>query len=431
MPTMHRWISLALVVVACGSDDGAAVAPGAPSAGQGSAGQTGAGTGGGGAAHGGKAGHDGGEAGSGAVTQAGTGQAGAGTGGVPPAGSGGAGGSSGSGSGGAGTGVGGAGQAGQAGAGGLAGSGGSGGAGAAGEAGGGQAGNGGDGGAGAGGVGGSSVAGQSGAGAGGAGKVCGACPADPGRALWEEPTDEPLGPVKAVYCVNSADPNAVPAECWLTVSIGKAGLTATVTGSGVTFDGTISVWLPNSSHRVDLSENFSSPVAVSMGEGQGDACEALAPVKVTVTWSAPWSGEGVPVFGCSALGPSTSFALTVQPEDVHVCGKCDVPSACSLWDGAIAGVAKRVQDQAVATVRATLDAIATQQACTVPLLGLRLGRLEPGAGHRRADRGADGGGDGVGVADLDLRVRVEFEALCAERCLQILARGLVRGHGLR
>jgi hypothetical protein len=42
MPTMHRWISLALVVVACGSDDGGAVAPGAPSAGQGGAGQAGA-----------------------------------------------------------------------------------------------------------------------------------------------------------------------------------------------------------------------------------------------------------------------------------------------------------------------------------------------------------------------------------------------------
>lgn len=36
------------------------------------------------------------------------------------------------------------------------------------------------------------------------------------------------------------------------------------------------------------------------------------------------------------------------------------------------------------------------------LLRLRLGRLEPGAGHGRADRAANGRGDGVGVADLHL-----------------------------
>jgi hypothetical protein len=235
-----------------------------------------------------------------------------------------------------------------------------------------KGGGGGEGGAGAGGAAqagadGASTAGEASAGADGAAKVCGACPDDVGRALWEEPTDEPLGPVKVVYCVNSADPQATPAECWLTVSIGKAGLKTTLTEAGVTFEGTVSVWLPSSTHRVDLPGDHSSPVVVSLGDGQGDGCAALAPVKVTVAWSAPWSGEGVPVFGCSPLGPSTSFALTVQPDDVHVCGKCDVPASCGSWDSAIAGVAKRVQDQAVATVRATLDDMATQQACTAPL----------------------------------------------------------------
>ena len=222
-------------------------------------------------------------------------------------------------------------------------------------------------------------AGMAGAGAGGA-PVCGACPAEVTVPLWEEPTTEKAGGVDVEFCTLGADDAATPPECIVRVEVGKASLTSKVSAGLVTFSGFVPVHLPASHHKVMLGTfpnigTVAPVVAASVGKGQGDDCSSPTPTVAQVSWVAPLlTDDPAPAFGCADVGESVKFTLTIPDGDAHLCGKCDVPLACGIWDGVIGEVDKRVRQRVTDAVRAALDDVAKDKACALaPAVGLTFG----------------------------------------------------------
>lgn len=213
-------------------------------------------------------------------------------------------------------------------------------------------------------------AGMAGAGAGGA-PVCGACPAEVTVPLWEEPTTEKAGGVDVEFCTLGADDAATPPECIVRVEVGKASLTSKVSAGLVTFSGFVPVHLPASHHKVMLGTfpnigTVAPVVAASVGKGQGDDCSSPTPTVAQVSWVAPLlTDDPAPAFGCADVGESVKFTLTIPDGDAHLCGKCDVPLACGIWDGVIGEVDKRVRQRVTDAVRAALDDVAKDKACAL------------------------------------------------------------------
>lgn len=216
---------------------------------------------------------------------------------------------------------------------------------------------------------------QGGAGQGGAGGVplvCSACPDEREAPLWEEATEENLGMFKAKFCIEGVKPDSSPPECWLTIDTDKANLTATVTDGAVTFEGTLPVWLPASHHDVYLGDftgigQVRPVVSASLGQGQGGACDALNPTNVQISWTGPLlTDEANPVFGCTPMGASTAFQMTLPEGDFHLCGTCNVPVVCGVWSGLKGGFDKRIRARIAEITRATLDEMATKQQCAQP-----------------------------------------------------------------
>jgi hypothetical protein len=140
------------------------------------------------------------------------------------------------------------------------------------------------------------------------------------------------GPVISTYCPMGSDPNGAPSICMIDFdwASSKLGLTVLedesrrVSGSIV-----VRVQKMPTTAPVGPSEQ---QVTLSLGSGANSDCSTFgySTVQISVTF-APSSDPTA----CTPLGEAKALVATYDQSDISVCGKCDVPVVCNIWDAVI------------------------------------------------------------------------------------------------
>lgn len=107
---------------------------------------------------------------------------------------------------------------------------------------------------------------------------------------------------------------------------------------------------------------INAPIQVSIGKGKNGDCSSSNFTEVPVDVDVSISTDTNPTHG-ARTGLSrvkiSKFDLNIPEDDVHICGKCDIPIVCSAWDGVIGfagGLAKGLLiDQLKAPLQKQID----------------------------------------------------------------------------
>lgn len=163
-----------------------------------------------------------------------------------------------------------------------------------------------------------------------------------------------LGPVKAQICPDGSDPTGTPHRCVIEADI-KTSTDPTnpnrlklqtaapnlikLGGNLKTKAELINIKVPLGT--VPLIGEVAPPIQVSIGKGKNGDCSSSnftdVPVDVDISISADTNLAHGARAGLSRV-KIAKFDLNIPEGDVHICGKCDVPLVCGIWDGIISGV---------------------------------------------------------------------------------------------
>ncbi|MCS6900636.1 MAG: hypothetical protein RMJ98_11820, partial [Myxococcales bacterium] len=101
-----------------------------------------------------------------------------------------------------------------------------------------------------------------------------------------------------------------------------------------------------------------APIQVSIGKGKNGDCSSSnftdVPVSVDVAIVTDTNQAHGARTGLSRV-KITKFDLEIPQSDVHICGKCDIPIVCNVWDGLISGLGGLVKGLLIDQLKSPLQ----------------------------------------------------------------------------
>lgn len=168
--------------------------------------------------------------------------------------------------------------------------------------------------------------------------------------VQEIPSSETkLGPVTAKICPDGSDPKGTPHRCVIEADIkGSTDPTnpnriklQTASPNLLQLKGNLNTKAEMINLKVPIAFGVEAPIQISIGKGQNGDCSSSkftgVPISVDIAIVTDTNQAHGTRAGLSRV-KITKFDLDIPKEDVHICGKCDVPLACGIWDSVIGGV---------------------------------------------------------------------------------------------
>lgn len=168
-----------------------------------------------------------------------------------------------------------------------------------------------------------------------------------GKFVQEIPTSETTitGSIKAKICASGPDANSNPKHCTVEADLKNAELALSPSQPhGLTLQGILPVRLQYLDLAIPLGSPplaVNIPAQVSLGKNKNSQCAAQdfspVPIKVEISIEADANPAHGTRTGLSRVKIST-FDINIPESDINICGKCDVPIVCSVWDAIIGGI---------------------------------------------------------------------------------------------
>jgi|GEM_PF-547252 len=189
-----------------------------------------------------------------------------------------------------------------------------------------------------------------------------------------------LGPIKAKICPDGSDPTGKPHRCIIEADIKSstdpsyakrlklapaAPNLLKLSGNLKTKAELINIKVPLGTIPI-VGTEVAPPIQVSIGDGQNGDCSTSnfteVPIEVDIQISTDTNQAHGTRAGLSRVKIS-KFELNIPESDVHICGKCDVPVLCGIWDGIIGGVGGLAKGLLIDQLKGPLQSQIDQALC--------------------------------------------------------------------
>jgi hypothetical protein len=154
-------------------------------------------------------------------------------------------------------------------------------------------------------------------------------------------TSTALGPITANVCPQGPDLTSNPKKCVIEADIGKAKLSLAAAAPHTL---ALSGPMPVRAQLINIEAPLGPiklPIQVSIGKNADNACAsqnfADVPIAVDISIVADTNPAHGTRTGLSRV-KIEKFDLNIDKGDIHICGKCDVPIVCNVWDAVIGGI---------------------------------------------------------------------------------------------